>query len=240
MGNRNGNIPCVASVDIGTQGTKAALLTRGGDVLASAFVPSNLIRRSGGEVEQRPDDMLRECAGALAACTAARPDAAVEAVALSGQMAGVMGIDAAGDAATPYDSWLDTRCESQFERIRALGEAAVIAETGCPITYAHGPKALWWQRERPDVYARIAKFVVPTAYVAGRWTGGSAEDAYIDYTHLHFSGFADAASGGWSAALLSELKVEPSKLPRIVSPWDRVGGMTAAWADACGLREGTP
>jgi xylulokinase len=237
---RNGRISCAASVDIGTQGTKAALLTPDGNVLTSAFVPSRLIRRSGGEVEQRPDDMLREFAEALAACTAARPDAAIEAVALSGQMAGILGIDAAGEAATPYDSWLDTRCESQFERVRALGERAVIAETGCPITYAHGPKTLWWKHERPDVYARIAKFVAPTAYVAGRLTGGGADEAYIDYTHLHFSGFADAASGGWSASLLRELDVEPSKLPRIVSPWDRVGGMTAEWAAACGLREGTP
>ncbi|WP_158299526.1 xylulokinase [Paenibacillus antri] len=240
MTERNGNIPCVASVDIGTQGTKAALLTRRGDILASAFVPSKLIRGSGGQVEQRPDDMLQEFVEAVAACAAKRPDAAVEAVALSGQMAGVMGIDARGEAATPYDSWLDTRCESQFDRIKALGEAAVIAETGCPITYAHGPKTLWWKRERPDAYRAIAKFVVPTAYVAGRLTDAKADDAYIDYTHLHFSGFADAAAGGWSASLLRELDVEPSKLPRVVSPWDRVGGLTARWADACGLREGTP
>ena len=234
------NIPCVVSVDIGTQGTKAALLTRSGDMLASAFVPSHLIRRSGGQVEQRPDDMLREFAEAVAACTSARPDAAVEAVALSGQMAGVLGIDADGEAATPYDSWLDTRCEAQFDRIKSLGEAAVIAETGCPVTYAHGPKTLWWKHERPDVYRRIAKFVVPTAYVAGRLTGAKADVAYIDYTHLHFSGFADASAGGWSASLLRELDVDPAKLPRIANPWDRVGGLTPAWADACGLPAGTP
>ncbi|HZG56720.1 xylulokinase [Paenibacillus sp.] len=233
--------PCVVSLDIGTQGAKAAALTRDGGILAEAFVSSKLIRGAGGLVEQRPDDLLGDAVSAIAQCVAALPPGSeASAVALSGQMAGTMGVGSDGEAVTPYDSWLDTRCEAYFDAIKSLGESAVIAETGCPVTYAHGPKTLWWKHERPETYARIAKFVVPTAYVAGRLTGAGADGAYIDTTHLHFSGFADTAAGRWSDGLLSALGVEAEKMPRIVEPWERIGGLTARMAEACGLPAGTP
>lgn len=162
------------------------------------------------------------------------------AIGLDGQMAGVMGIDQAGNAVTAYDSWLDTRCEKYMPMIKEWNEDQIVEITGCPITYAHGPKILWWKHEQPEIYNKIDKFVLPTTYIAGRLAGLRSEQAYIDYTHLHFTGFADVLQKKWSEQLLNAFQIDSSKMPRIVNPWDVVGKLQKRVADECGLVEGTP
>ncbi|MBB6693848.1 hypothetical protein H7B90_20835 [Cohnella xylanilytica] len=232
----------IVSADIGTQGTKAAIVSEKGAVVASSFRPSRLIRGAGGRVEQDPEEMLVSVVESVREALEASgvPAGQVAAIGLDGQMAGILGIDREGNAVTPYDSWLDTRCESAMPQIRAWGEEAVIRITGAPVTYAHGPKKLWWKRERPDVYKRIAKFVVPSAYVAGRLAGLTADEAFVDYTHLHFSGFADVEAMRWSPELTGAFGLDPAKLPAIVRPWDIVGRLRADYAAAAGLAAGTP
>lgn len=230
------------AVDLGTQGTKASLVAADGKLLGTAFVPSNLIRPAPGRVEQDPDEMFGSVVSAIrSAMDGSRvPSERVAAIGIGGQMAGVLGIDADWRAVTPYDSWLDSRCEAAMPLIRDWGEAAYIGITGSPVTYAHGPKILWWRRERPEVYRAIAKFLVPSAYVAGRLAGLRAQDAFIDHTHLHFTGFADVRKMAWSDELLAAFGIDGDKMPAIVRPWDIVGGLTDSHAAAAGLLPGTP
>jgi xylulokinase len=86
----------------------------------------------------------------------------------------------------------------------------------------------------------VTKFVVPNAFVAGRLCDLDAKEAYLDTTHLHFSGLADAASATWSDELVSVVGVELAKLPRIVTPTERVGRLSVPAARDCGLLSGTP
>jgi len=232
----------VISADIGTQGTKTALIEETGRIVATAFRPSQLHRAAGGVVEQHPEDMVRSVVDGIrdAMAQAQISGSDIVAIGMDGQMAGILGIDRDGHAVTPYDSWLDSRCESAMPEIKAWGEEDYIRITGCPVTYAHGPKKLWWKRERPEVYARIAKFVVPSAYVAGKLAGLSSDEAYIDHTHLHFSGFADVERMAWSDTLLNAFGIDAAKLPRIVRPWDVIGTLRRTYAEASGLPEGVP
>lgn len=229
-------------VDIGTQGTKVSLVSGLGEIVASSFRSSNLIIPSKGVVEQLPEEIFSSVVFGIREVMerSGVNKRSVVALGLDGQMAGIMGIDHNWNAVTPYDSWLDTRCEPYMPMIKQWGEEQVIQITGCPVTYAHGPKVLWWKHERPEVYRKIDKFVVPTTYVAGRLAGLKSQDAYIDYTHLHFSGFADTANNKWSHLLLDTFKVNVDKMPGIVNPWDIIGTLTAPYAEACGLLEGTP
>lgn len=229
-------------VDIGTQGTKVSLVDGNGRVAASSLQPSRLIRLPGGLVEQDPSEILFSVVkGVREVMERSGVDKKrVLAIGCDGQMAGVMGIDDHFDQVTNYDSWLDIRCETMFPLMKRFGEDRYIAITGAPITYAHGAKILWWKHERPEVYERIDKFVVLSAFAAGKLAGLRSSDAYIDYTHLHFSGFADVGAKAWSDELLEFFEVKPDKMPRIVNPWDIIGGLNPVYAEACGLQEGTP
>jgi xylulokinase len=228
--------------DVGTQSAKAALFDVRGACLSEASAPLPLRRRGPDEVDQEPEDFYSAVTATIASCLerAGRAPEEVAAIGVSGQMAGVLGVGRDGRAVTPYDSWLDSRCRPEVEEIaQRLGDE-LVELCGCPPMVAHAPKILWWRRTHPDVYASVAKWVMPSAFVAGRLCGLTAAEAFVDWTHLHFSGLADAAGGCWSDELTNELGVEVEVLPRIAAPTEAVGGLTREAAADCGLCPGTP
>ncbi|MCR8633043.1 xylulokinase [Paenibacillus radicis (ex Xue et al. 2023)] len=229
-------------VDIGTQGSKAAVVSGHGASIAQAQRPIRLITSSDGSVTQDPQEIFASVVEAVkeAVTSAGIEPRQVQAISLDGQMAGIMGIDDHWEPVTPYDSWLDTRCEAYMPMMKQFGEENLIRITGCPVTYAPGPKILWWKHERQDIYNRISKFVTLSGYIAGRLAGLNAKDAFIDFTHLHFMGYADVQQKQWSDPLLEFFSVDKDKMPAITDPWRIIGALTKQSAQYCGLIEGIP
>ena len=227
----------IIGVDIGTQGTKAALFTASGKCLATAFQPSRLHRPKPGVVEEDADRQVASVCDTIRQCVLRARVSEVAGIGIAGQMAGVIGVGADGRAVTPYDSWLDTRCAPYISKLPA---DEVIRRAGGPPSFNHGPKKLWWKHERPATYRRIRAFVQPGGYAAMRLCGLNAEQAFIDHTYLHFAGFADNPRHTWNISLCERLGLDPAKLPRIVAPQAVVGALTPAMARACGLKPGTP
>jgi xylulokinase len=232
----------VIGIDIGTQGTRAALHGLDGALLAEADEPSQLLRQGPGVVEEDPERQYASACRTIRACLerAAVDPARIAAVAVDGQMAGVIGVGQDGRAVTPYDSWLDTRCAPCIDVMQRRAGRAILERTGNVPSINHGPKILWWLRERPEAYRRVAAFVQPGGYAAMRLCGLSGGQAFIDDTYLHFSGFARNAERRWDAELCAEFAVDPGKLPRIARPLERVGGVTGEAARESGLLAGTP
>jgi xylulokinase len=233
--------PFLFGVDLGTMGTKAAIFDAAGTLLASAFEESVLHYPRPGWVEQDPNDFYASSARTIKECVekSGIDPGDVAAIAFDGQMAGIGAVDADWGTPTPYDSWLDTRCTPYIEGMKRH-EDLVIQRTGGPPTYCHGPKILWWKSERPEVFERVSKFVVPVCYAAGRMAGLKGDEAFVDYTHLNFSSFSDTAQAAWDKELCDHFEVPIEVLPRIVKPWDIIGKLTASAAADCGLMEGTP
>jgi len=233
--------PYLIGVDLGTTGTKAAIFDVSGNLIASAYEESTLHYPRPGWVEQDPNDFYAASVRTIREClekSSVHPRD-VAAIAFDGQMAGVGTIDAEWGTPTPYDSWLDTRCKPYIELMKPHTDL-IIERTGGPPSYCHGPKILWWKHERPEIFARVHKFVVPVCYTAGRMAGLKGDEAYIDYTHLNFASFCDTVKCTWDAELLSLFDVPLEKLPRIVSPWEIIGRVTEDAARDCGLLSGTP
>ncbi len=229
-------------VDIGTQGTKAALFDTSLTLIATAFEPSRILSPTPGTAWQEADDLYASCANTIESLmeqTGVSPSD-IAAIGLDGQMAGIMGVDADGEASTYYDSWLDMRCGKYMDSMRQKAGRRVIEITGGPVTYTHGPKILWWKHEHPEAYRNTAKFVLPHAYIVGKMAGKKGHDAYFDYTHLHFSGFGDNAKKEWSDELLAAFGIEKEKMARIVSPFEVIGKTTRAFAALSGTVEGIP
>ena len=229
-------------VDIGTQGVKAAVFAADGRCLGQAFAPSRLIRPRPGVVEEDPEAQVDGvCRTIGLSLRRARVGAGeVAGIGIDGQMAGVIGVGRDGRCITPYDSWLDTRCAPYIEQMNRRAGRRIVRLTGGPASFNHGPKKLWWKHERPGVYRRIHAFVQPGGYAAMRLCGLDGAAAFIDWSYLHFSGFADTAAGCWDAGLCRTFDMDGAKLPRIVAPQSVIGGLTAAAARRCGLRPGVP
>jgi xylulokinase len=228
-------------VDLGTSSTKSALFSTAGKLVAESTLEVPIYYPRPGVVEQENDDFYRTAAQTVSDClskSGVEPGAVV-AIAFDSQMAGIGTVDEEYNPATRFDSWLDMRCEPYIELIDNQYGDLVTRLTGCPPTCDHGSKHLWWKEEQPEAYQRIAKFVTPAGYVGGKMAGLRGEDAFMDYTFIHFSGFADAQAGVWSEELTGLMGVDIDKLPRIVEPWHVVGEVTQSAAKEFGLAPGT-
>ncbi len=228
-------------VDLGTSATKTALYKIDGTLIAEAAVEVPLYYPKPGIVEQENDDFYNSAAQTVNTCvreSGVDPDE-IAGIAFDSQMAGVGSIDEAYEPASRFDSWLDMRCQPYIKWIADEAGEKVTDITGCPPTCDHGPKMLWWKNEEPEIYSKIHKFLMPAAYVAGRLGGLKADQAFIDYTFLHFTGFSDARAGVWSEALCNQFNLDIEKLPKIVKPWDVIGETTSETARDFGLAPGT-
>jgi xylulokinase len=229
-------------VDLGTTATKAALYRRDGVLVSEGRADVPIVHPQPGWVEQDSEDFYRSALMAVRRClTASSIDPTeIAGIAFDSQMAGLGTIDEDFRPATRFDSWLDMRCQPYIEELKARHADRIIALTGCPPTCNHGPKILWWMHERPEDYRRIAKFVMPACYVAGRTAGLRADEAFIDYTFLHLTTLADVERGAWSRELCDLLGVDVARLPRIVEPWEVIGEVREQAAREFGLVPGTP
>lgn len=229
-------------IDIGTQGTKAVILSEDGTLLASSFRKSALLQPRAGVAEEDPERQVATVCATIRECVGKARIASenVTAVAIDGQMAGIIGMGKDGRNVTPYDSWLDTRCGAYITQMNRLAGDEIIAKTGGAASFNHGPKILWWKHERANVFRSIAAFVQPGGYAAMRLCGLTARDAFIDKTYLHFSCFADNRGGSWDIGLCRRFGLDAGKLPRIVDPHQVVGELAGSMAGRCGLRAGVP
>lgn len=230
----------VVGIDIGTTGTKTGIYDNAGRLVGDAFEESILRYPGPGQVEQDPEEIFGSVIRTVrAALKASGVDASqIAGMALDGQMAGIMAIDADWKPVTHYDSWLDTRCAPWLEELRRH-EDEIMRTCGMALAFNHAPRFLYW-RDQPEVWDRIAGFIQPAGYVAGKLGGLTGADAFQDRTYLVFSGFGSGETGRWNEDLLSRVGLDVAKMPKVVEPWDIVGHLTAHWARETGLPEGLP
>jgi xylulokinase len=228
-------------VDLGTSGTKAALFQIDGKLIAEASLEVPIYYPKPGVVEQENEDFFTSAAQTVRTCiqSSGVDPAEIAAIAFDSQMAGVGLVGEDYLPVARFDSWLDMRCQPYIEWMDREAGERITQLTGCPPTCDHGPKMLWWKHEQPEVYQRTAKFVMPAGYVSGRLAGLKADQAFIDHTFIHFSGFSEAKSAAWSDELCDLFGLDKAKLPRIIAPYEVIGEVLETPAKAFGLAPGT-
>jgi len=159
--------------DIGTQGVKAAIYDSDGLCLGEATAKSELLHPVPGAVEEDPERQVRSTCEVIAECAAvAAGKGTVRALAIDGQMAGIIGLGDDGRPVTPYDSWLDTRCAPWIECMRARPEPRIVRKARGPPSFNHGPKDPVVEARAPGgVRKRSAPSCKPGGYAAMRLCG---------------------------------------------------------------------
>ena len=197
-------------LDIGTTAVKALALDETGAVLARAEVGYPLSIPRPGWAEQDPAEWWRATEQALAAL---RVDEATG-IGLSGQMHGLVALDASGRVIRPAILWNDGRTAAECDEIeQRIGLGELIARTGNrALTGFTAPKLLWLRNHEPHHYARIAQVMLPKDYVRLRLCGEHATDmADASGTLL-----LDVARRRWSESVLDALEIDPAWLPRLL------------------------
>ena len=225
----------LVGLDIGTTGVKAIAVAPDGRVLGVAEQGYPLSTPHAGWSEQDPEDWWRATRAALAELRAQiGAGSEIAGIGLSGQMHGLVALDAADRVVRPAILWNDQRTGAECAEIEErIGLERLIALTGNrALTGFTAPKLLWLRRHEPDSYGRIARIMLPKDYVRLRLTGEWA----IDVADASGTLLLDVARRTWSAEVLDALEIPAAWLPPVLeSP--EVSGLTIACDE---LAQGIP
>lgn len=226
-------------IDIGTSGTKTALYdAETGKEVRALTAEYPLSQPENGWAEQNPLDWWEAVVKTLRAVTDGIDGNAVKGIGLSGQMHGVVMLDADGDVIRPAIIWCDGRTAKECEEITGtVGYDKLIELTANPaLTGFSASKILWIRNHEPENYAKCRKILLPKDYIRYKLTGAFAtEVSDASGTQLlHIAGRC------WSDEMLRLLKIDRDLLPEVYESPVISACVSEEAAKLTGLKKGTP
>ena len=234
--------------DAGTQSVKVAVYDEDQHCLAMDTAKTHLAYPQPGWVQMDVDEYYRLIKQCMASCSRQMEEKGwdvknVRAIMGDGIICGIAGIDADGNASTPYVNYLDSRTADDVEALKAQKLAIWGKETGNAEPNIMFPAmfARWFMKNVPAWQEKGVKFVHNCPYVLMHLAGLKGEDAFIDWGAMSGWGLGyDVQKKCWSDEQLEILGIDRKYMPEIVKPWDKVGGLSEAMAERTGLRAGIP
>jgi xylulokinase len=227
-------------IDVSTTATKALLIDARGQVVAVAAADYRFETPRPLWSEQDPALWWQgtiESVRQVLARSAIDP-AAVAGIGLTGQMHGLVLLDAASQVLRPAILWNDQRTGVECDQIRArVGRERFIKLTGNDaLTGFTAPKVLWVRQHEPEVFARARHLLLPKDYVRYRLTGAFAMDKADGAGTV----LMDLRRRSWSKEVLEALEIPAEWLPPLYEGPEITGQITTEAAQATRLRPGTP
>lgn len=228
-------------IDVGTGGSRALLVDAGGRVRYSYIAAHQEMQMPRPLwAEQNPDDWWRASQAAIQGVLkeAGIEGAAIRGVGLSGQMHGLVALDANNEVIRPALIWCDQRSQRQVDFINSsLGASRVVGYIANPVLTGFTlPKLLWVRDNEPQHFAAIRHILLPKDYVRLNLTGEFASDL----SDASGTALFDVVNRRWSSEMVSGLGLDASVLPRTYESSEVTGRISAAAAKATGLLAGTP
>lgn len=219
-------------IDLGTSASKFLLVDEVGRVLNTVTKEYPLSFPRPGWSEQDPAHWWQACLAGVPELLAGFDAKQVAGIGVGGQMHGLVALDAAGNVLRPAILWNDGRTAAQVDYLNeTVGNDKLSAWTG-NIAFAGftAPKLLWMRQNEPDLFARIAKILLPKDYLVYRLTGVHA----TDYSDASGTLLLDVAHKRWSSEMLDLCGVTEAQMPTLFDSWQPVGTLTAAAAIGTG------
>jgi xylulokinase len=225
-------------LDISTTGAKALLIDERGQVVASHNTPQPISMPKPLWSEQNPADWWDGIVQSVHALLEATNHPEISAIGLTGQMHGLVLLDAEGDVLRPSILWNDGRTQTQCDEItKRIGFERLIQLTGNrALTGFTAPKILWVRENEPEVYAQAAHILLPKDYLRLKLTG----DYVMDVSDASGTSLLDVANRRWSSEVLDALDIPSEWMPRLAEGPEITGVVSAEAAQLTGLKAGTP
>jgi 7-cyano-7-deazaguanine reductase len=211
-------------VDLGTTGCRAVAINDRGEMLARTQSPLPAPLKHGQQVTQDPTSWWNALGGSITALLAKIGPERVHALAIAGTSGTLLLCDERGYPVTPALMYNDSR---------AVSEAQAIANVASGCCGAQGPtsslaKLKWLQHKS---MAKTARHALHQAdWVAGRLTGLWGQSDYHNCLKLGF----DVENLQWPK-WLAELEINTELLPRVHTPGEAIGTVSAESARTLGL-----
>ncbi|MGN7870879.1 xylulokinase [Paracoccus sp. 22332] len=218
-------------IDLGTSGLRALLVDSGGRPIGSTERHYPVSHPHSGWSEQEPGDWIAALEGAVAELRDRHPEfAALRGIGVAGHMHGATLLDADDRVIRPCILWNDTRSHAEAA---ALDATPGVRDLSGNIVFPGftAPKLEWVRAHEPDHYARIARVLLPAAFLNLYLTG----DHVTDMSDAAGTSWLDTGARDWSDALLAAGRMRRDQMPRLVEGSDAAGQLRADLARSWGL-----
>jgi xylulokinase len=222
-------------LDLGTSGVKAMLIDGNQKIIGSANGSLDVSRPHSGWSEQEPSHWVRAAEEAVAGLKARHPKelAAVKGIGLSGQMHGATLLDAADQVLRPCILWNDTR--SYVEAAALDADPRFRKLTGNIVFPGFtAPKLAWVAKHEPDIFAKVAKVLLPKDYLR-LWLTGEHISEMSDSAG---TSWLDTGKRTWSSELLAATGLDEKQMPRLVEGTEQAGKLRGELAARWGISGG--
>jgi len=227
-------------IDVGTSGLKALLINTKGSVIASATSEYRTMSPKYLWSEQNPEDWWSACCDSIWEVLT-KSNSTVEQVCgigLTGQMHGLVLLNADGEVLRPCILWNDQRTALQCERInKKIGHEKLLQITGNPVLAGFtAPKILWVREEEPEIYTQIKHILLPKDYIRYRLSGEFA----TDLSDASGTSLLDVGCRTWAEEIIQNLGLSKEWLPTLYESIEMTGKVSSKAAESTGLLPGIP
>jgi len=231
----------IMGVDVGTTGTKTAIMDESGNLVAQAYQEYACVYPRPGWVEQDADMLVAASfnTAAEALMKSKLQGGDIGGIAISSQRCCTLPVDRDGKLVRPMISWQDNRTAAELELIRQLVPDADFYDT---VLFPQSTtwmlsKILWIQRNEPEAWSRTARVVQLHDFVLKAW---GAESFFVDHSDAAFYGCWDTAKLRWDERLMTVAGLTPAMLSEPRASGSLAGTLSAQAASKTGLAAGMP
>ncbi|MDO4323014.1 MAG: xylulokinase [Lachnospiraceae bacterium] len=226
-------------VDIGTSATKAVLIDETGNIKAQASAGYPMYEPANGWAEQDPLDWKKAVLSAVKKIVEAskvnKED--VAGIGLTGQMHGLVMLDESCQPMGRSIIWCDQRSGRQAQKMKEMMslEKWLDITSNPPLAGWTAAKIMWVRENRPEVYAKCKKILLPKDYIRYVLTGAFATDV-SDATGMQL---LDVKNRCWSDTVLELLNIPRELLGNVYESQEVTGTLLPEIAEELGLSENT-
>lgn len=228
----------VIGLDLGTGGVRVIAVDLQGQIVAQTTCSYPLLTPQPGWTEQHPADWVSASLEALSVVAQQLGQHRAIGLGLSGQMHGMVPLDADGQVIRPAILWNDQRTgQAVIELEKRIPPQELIQRTGNPaITGFQLPKLLWLRTAEPQAFARLQQILLPKDYLGYVLTG----EAITEPSDASGIGCLNLADRQWDKTILDALNVSAHLFPQVIESTAIAGHLKPDIAAQVGLPAGLP
>ena len=222
-------------IDLGTSAVKLLRMDGSGAIQKVVSREYPLFFPQPGWSEQNPEDWWNAVQDGIRELISDCDPSEVGGIGCGGQMHGLVALDEEDRVLRPAILWNDGRTAEEVTYLNETVGRETLSRCTGNIAFAGftAPKLLWMQKHEPELFARIARIMLPKDYINYKLTGVHCTDVSDASGMLLF----DVEHRCWSQEMLNLCGLKESQMARIFESSDTVGTLKPDVAAALGLPE---
>ena len=220
-------------IDLGTSACKFLLMDEKGEIKNIVSKEYPLEFPHPGWSQQNPEDWMKAVEEGVPELLQGYDGSQVAGIGAGGQMHGLVVLDDQDQVIRPAILWNDGRTAKQVDYLNNEIGKEKLSEYTANIAFAGftAPKLLWMKENEPELFAKIAKIMLPKDFINYRLSGVHCTDVSDASGMLLF----DVKKKCWSKEMLDIVGVKESQMAKIFESYEAVGRILPEMAEKLGI-----